>query len=359
MPELPWRRGRQPAAAAPSPPPRRQETTGGPAAPGRTDAGATDPGAADPRPGYTQRAVDCYLRAGDLGQAAHQLTRLGKHDRAAQLYLHAGDYQLAAQAYTDAGQPEAAAWIHVHNLDDTRTARAILAQNPSPQVPPLPTHAVDLWLATTSPWRLRFTGLSEKIKGLPQATADPAGGNPARDRLAALIAALLSDRADRANMTPPLAELRQLKLDAVAAQDWPAGYAARELERLLTDLDAAQQAERRRAEQRGREEFTRALAQRQVNARCDVADGAAEQRILPVLTQTQYVLADATVVQCPERTEAWGVAIAERMRRYDQAALIFAAAVRGQRPGAAARWRDWSARVLNSDAAIPSGAGMN
>lgn len=353
MPELPWRRRGRPPAAAPPAPPRGQEPTGWSAAPAAADSGATDP-----MPGYAQRAVDCYLRAGDLGRAAHQLTRLGKHDRAAQLYLRTGDYQLAAQAYTDAGQAEAAAWIHVHNLDDTPTARAILAANPAPQVPPLVTHAVDLWLATTSPWRIRISGLGEKIRRLPQATADPAGGNQARDRLAALIAGLLSDRADSTDMTSPLTELRQLKLDAVAAQDWPAGYAARELERLLTDLEAAQEAERRGAEQRYREEFTRALAQRQVYARCDVADGVAEQRILPVLTQTQNVLADATGMQCPERTETWGVAVAERMRRYDQAALIFAAAVRGQRPGAAARWRDWSARVLNSDAAIPPG-GMN
>ena len=52
--------------------------------------------------------------------------------------------------------------------------------------------------------------------------------------------------------------------------------------------------------------------------------------------------------------EEWAVALSETAARYDQAALVFAAAVRGGRDGAAQRWNAWSRRVLDADLILPA-----
>ena len=123
------------------------------------------------------------------------------------------------------------------------------------------------------------------------------------------------------------------------------GYAARELERLLINEQTARKEERDATENRRHEALVLELSRKQVHARCDAADGLPENRIIPVLTLTQELLADPST-PCAQRSETWAVAIAEAIRRYDQAALTFAAAVRGRRPGAEFRWQEWSARVL-------------
>ena len=51
--------------------------------------------------------------------------------------------------------------------------------------------------------------------------------------------------------------------------------------------------------------------------------------------------------------EGWCIDLAEVMGRDDQVALIFAAAVRGQRAGARQRWEAWSRRVLGADLILP------
>ena len=43
------------------------------------------------------------------------------------------------------------------------------------------------------------------------------------------------------------------------------------------------------------------------------------------------------------------MALSEAAARYDQAALVFAAAVLGGRYGAAQRWNSWSTRVLDTE----------
>jgi hypothetical protein len=52
--------------------------------------------------------------------------------------------------------------------------------------------------------------------------------------------------------------------------------------------------------------------------------------------------------------EGWAVALAETVRRYDQVALVFAAAVRGGRRGAAERWARWSQAVLHTELILPT-----
>jgi hypothetical protein len=56
------------------------------------------------------------------------------------------------------------------------------------------------------------------------------------------------------------------------------------------------------------------------------------------------------------RVEEWAVMVAEAAYRYDQVALIFAAAVRGRRPGAEHRWAAWSTRVLHTELILPPAA---
>jgi hypothetical protein len=352
MPDQPRhrRRGKQPAAPA-----TRQEPAQGSGRPAASAASAT-------KSDYLHRAADCYLRAGELTEAARCLSAIStplQQSRAADLYLRAGEYGLAALAYADAGRAEAAAWTHVHYLGETAAARAILQENPVPNVPPLVvSHAIDPWPRADSPWGVRVRQVGQRLAGHQVSGTDPAEGTSARDGLTALIERVLSDAFGYSGMTAALAEVRQLTADTVAARDLPAAYAARELGRLLADLQARHTDLDDRVRQRGQEDWNRTLAQRQVYARCDVADGSAQDHALEVLAATQRVLADTSNRHHAERTETWGVAIADAMRRYDQAALIFAAAVRGRRPGAAKRWQEWSARVLRADAPIAADLGQ-
>ncbi len=103
------------------------------------------------------------------------------------------------------------------------------------------------------------------------------------------------------------------------------------------------------------------LSRRLVLARCDVADGLPDRHILPVLADVQAMLAEPLVIEpawsaiaAGLRIEQWAVALAEAVHRYDQVALVFAAAVRGQRTGAEQRWAEWSVRVLHTELTLPS-----
>ncbi|WP_322770570.1 hypothetical protein, partial [Frankia sp. Cr1] len=106
-----------------------------------------------------------------------------------------------------------------------------------------------------------------------------------------------------------------------------------------------------------------ALLRRLVLARCDVADGLPDRHILPALADVQAMLAGPSVTEpawpansASRRIEEWAVVLAEAAYRYDQVALVFAAAVRGRRAGAEQRWAEWSARVLHTELTLPSGA---
>ncbi|QXJ20209.1 hypothetical protein AGRA3207_000882 [Actinomadura graeca] len=93
-----------------------------------------------------------------------------------------------------------------------------------------------------------------------------------------------------------------------------------------------------------------------VLARCDLAEGGPPALVLPALRRVRDDLADPGRVPYPHRDlEEWGLIVAELAQRFDQAALIFAAAVRGRRPGATGRWSRWADRVLGTPLVIAEG----
>jgi hypothetical protein len=94
------------------------------------------------------------------------------------------------------------------------------------------------------------------------------------------------------------------------------------------------------------------LRMRLALARCDVAEGRSDREPLAALAAAAVFLGSHSLVY-DRLVEQWAVATAESMRRYDQVALLFAAAVRGRRSGAARRWTEWAARVLQSEITLP------
>lgn len=100
----------------------------------------------------------------------------------------------------------------------------------------------------------------------------------------------------------------------------------------------------------------KSLRQRLVLACCNIEETAAMSEILPVLYDVCAELAEPGVPY-DRVVEEWAVAVAEQAQRYDQAALIFAASVRGSRRGASQRWSDWARRVLGAELTIPAFAG--
>lgn len=97
------------------------------------------------------------------------------------------------------------------------------------------------------------------------------------------------------------------------------------------------------------------LRHRLIIARCEIAEGAAGDTVRPVIADVCGALEDRAVRHDP-LAEEWAVALCEAAARYDQAALVFAAAVRGGRYGAAHRWNSWSLRVLDTEVVLPAAA---
>jgi hypothetical protein len=95
-----------------------------------------------------------------------------------------------------------------------------------------------------------------------------------------------------------------------------------------------------------------ALRRSLILARCEIAEGAASDVIRPVITDVCAVLASRGE-RSDQVTEKWAVALSDAAARFDQAALVFAAAVRGGRYGAEHRWKAWSARVLGVEVILP------
>ena len=94
------------------------------------------------------------------------------------------------------------------------------------------------------------------------------------------------------------------------------------------------------------------LRRRLVIARCEIAEGEGPTVIRPVIADVCAALADRNI-RSDQLTEEWAVALSEAAARYDQAALVFAAAVRGGRYGAEHRWKTWSARMLGAEIILP------
>jgi hypothetical protein len=89
------------------------------------------------------------------------------------------------------------------------------------------------------------------------------------------------------------------------------------------------------------------LLHRLVLARCDIAEEQTGPFVRETLTEVMDHLAVRGGVSQNPEIESWAVLTAEAMQRPDLIALIFAAAVRGHRFEARARWDEWSRRVLN------------
>ncbi len=96
------------------------------------------------------------------------------------------------------------------------------------------------------------------------------------------------------------------------------------------------------------------LRRRLVLARCEIAEGAAARVALPVFDAVQAEFARPNALH-DLLAEQWAIALADVLNRYDQAALTFAAAVRGRKFGAAQRWAQWSAHVLRTELTLPAG----
>jgi hypothetical protein len=94
------------------------------------------------------------------------------------------------------------------------------------------------------------------------------------------------------------------------------------------------------------------LCRRLVLARCEIAEGAAPEVIRSVIAEVCAALADPSTPS-DQVAEEWAVALSEAAQRYDQAALVFAAAVRGGRYGAGQRWKAWAREVLRAEIVIP------
>lgn len=99
----------------------------------------------------------------------------------------------------------------------------------------------------------------------------------------------------------------------------------------------------------------RPLRQRLVLARCDIAAGVPERTALPVLAEAHTELARPGARYDPY-VEPWAVGLAEAIGREDQVALVFAAAVRGNRLGAARRWATWTRAALHVELILPPAA---
>jgi hypothetical protein len=94
------------------------------------------------------------------------------------------------------------------------------------------------------------------------------------------------------------------------------------------------------------------LRYRLIIARCEIAEGVPADSICPLIGDVCAVLEDRSARPDP-LVEEWAVMLSEAAARYDQAALVFAAAVRGGRYGAAQRWNAWSMRVLGTEVVVP------
>lgn len=92
------------------------------------------------------------------------------------------------------------------------------------------------------------------------------------------------------------------------------------------------------------------------SARCDLAEAAPRTAIpgvLDTLADVQQALASRAQVN-DVRVRDWAVAVATILKRFDQVALVFAAAVRGRRMRAAEAWQEWSRDHLGMPIVIPA-----
>lgn len=260
----------------------------------------------DPR--LYEQAAACYFQAGLIGDAARCYRLAGAHRRAAGLYLSLGDHREAAVDFARSGMPDLGAWLLVHEVGDQAGARAMLTR-PNAEV---------TW----------GSGTLDRPRGAARTL---------RDRLG-----------DPAEAGDAEAEQALFEVDAAGLLRAVVFFGDGRRDRTAAGGDHGERTRSTRPAFRSR----RGL----VLARCEIADGAAPHAVLPVIDDACAQLADPNSPY-DRFVEEWAVALAELVHRYDQVALVFAASVRGRRPGAADRWTRWASRALEVELTVPTPGG--
>ena len=298
---------------------------------------------------YEQAAV-CYRRAGYDLEAARCYRLAGAHRRAAEIYEAAGRYAEGAAAFADAGLPEFGAWLLAHWAGQPAQARVILgapagesSQDAQPPRDPGPVLTV------------RVNESDDSLTALEDGVEYSIGRDPYADFT------VQDPRVSWRHATVRQAGGSWVFEDARGTSgSWVNGQRMRRIElgqdpeiRLASPDDGP--ALQFTTHARGafiRPLRPQALRRRIVLARCEIADGEPAGIIRPVISDVCAVLADSNLGS-DQVTEEWAVALSETAARYDQAALVFAAALRGGRYGAAQRWQAWSRRVLDAEIILP------
>lgn len=306
------------------------------------------------------RAADAYAQAGVLDAAAVNSSNAGKHDEAADFYLGAARYHDAAREYKLAARSEIAAWVYVHCLGDAARARRVLDAMP-PSTGEGASRPTGLYWLRELAEDVESYYANDPRLALPDGAPHRRGRHGKRLEYARLVAAF--------SETLRLEESDYLHNQQLSESEQPMPESLRALAHFINETKAlsddaqlvlaATELELRLAA--SNDEWARAtdpasgaayaLRLRLVSARCDLAECAGTDRLPLVLADSRGLLADSRTATEDDRLriEEWSVAVAELARRYDQAALLYAAAVRGQLPGAADRWRGWARRVLGAE----------
>lgn len=297
-----------------------------------------------------RRAGEAYERVGALDDAVRCYVDSTAFEQAKPLLLRLGRFEELARVYADGEDVEAAAWLYVHELDSPETARLLLAE-----LLPLPSdYSDDGWtdavLDSDIAWISRFRDdLKRNLAGLVIHAVSAAAGH---------YLWLLEQAIERCdpmafkNGADTLSEFLYWLDDELYELHHEFGSLDNELaipaEALALRMEARADAEDYLDQE---DEQVSRLMRELVATRCDIAEGVDHRVALPVLGRVQDFLA-AGGPDLPQYLEEWSVALAELTRRYDQAALVFAASVRGRSPGAAQRWRAWSKRVLGVEISV-------
>lgn len=301
---------------------------------------------------YEQAALN-YRRAGYDLDAARCYQRAGAHRRAAEIYQAQGRYGEAAKSFADAGLPELGGWLLAHDAGQPAEARALLGALDGES-----SHGVE---QPSEPWPSLYIGYN--------------GHRAARTVFAGTVCQI--GRAPSADFTlhDPRVEWNHATVSTeggiwlfedsgTTTGSWLAGTRQRigRLEIPSGDIRLGHpcngpllQFEYSTASppagwRDGRQGPS--LRRRLVLARCELAEGNPADAIRPLIADVCASLA-ASSGRSDQVAEDWAVRLSEVAARYDQAALVFAAAVRGGRYGAAQRWQAWSVRVLGTEIILP------
>ena len=304
---------------------------------------------------YEQAAV-CYRRAGLDLEAARCYRAAGAHRRAAEIYEAVGRHAEAAAAFADAGLAELGAWLLVHRAAQPTRARAVLGPEERESSRGAPLLGQGAWP------RLEVRiGPDRDLHSILSAGSEYSiGRDPTADimitdaRVSWRHAVVRTEgnawifedtssangswvdhqdqRIMRQEIPPPILRVRlgsradgpllRFEYPTVTESDW------------------------------GTVPGPPGLRRRLILARCNLAEGAPADDIRPVIADVCAALADPNI-PADQVAEEWAVAVSETAARYDQGALVFAAAMRGGRYGAAQRWQSWSRRVLGTGIILP------